>query len=90
MAAACLASPVSAASAAFRNDSGDGAVYFLTSNGPAQVCLEKTPLTYRNLPVYKVSGSASFNIATWHGSGGLAYTVTAEAGALSSSNGSIY
>ena len=69
---------------------GDGAVYFLTSNGPAQVCLDRTPLTYRNLPVYKVSGSASFNIRTWHGSGGLAYTLSAEAGALVSSNGSIY
>ena len=69
---------------------GNGAVYFMTSNGPPQVCLSRTPLTYRNLPVYKVSGSATFNIATWTGSGGLAYTVTAEAGALSSSNGSIY
>src|SRR5215212_9891179 len=60
---------------------GNGAVYFLTSNGPPQVCLTRTPLTYRSLAVYKVSGGATFNIATWTGSGGLPYTISAEAGA---------
>lgn len=69
---------------------GNGAVYFLTSNGPPQVCLSRTPLTYHDLPVYKMSGAATFNIATWTGSGGLAYTLSAEAGVLVSSNGSIY
>ena len=69
---------------------GSGAAYFMTSNGPAQVLAAKTPLTYTGLAVYKISGSATFNIATWSGSGGTAYTVSANAGALSSSNGSIY
>jgi cyanophycinase len=69
---------------------GSGAVYFLSSNGVPQVCADRTPLTYTGLAVYKVSGGATFNLATWSGSGGTAYTVSANAGALSSSNGSIY
>lgn len=69
---------------------GSGAAYFLRSNGPAQTCVSGTPLTYQNLAVYKVSGAATFNFATWTGSGGSAYTVSANSGAMSSSNGSIY
>jgi cyanophycinase len=69
---------------------GTGAAYFLRSNGQPQVCLSGTPLTYQNLAVYKVSGAATFNLATWTGTGGAAYTVSANTGALSSSSGSIY
>jgi len=69
---------------------GTGAAYFMRSNGQPQVCVTGTPLTYQNLAVYKVSGAATFNIATWTGTGGSAYTVSANTGALSSSNGSIY
>jgi len=69
---------------------GNGAAYFLTSAGVPQTCVANTPLTYTGLAVYKVSGAATFNLATWTGSGGLAYTVSTNAGALSSSNGSIY
>jgi cyanophycinase len=69
---------------------GSGAAYFLSSAGVPQVCVAKTPLTYTGIAVYRVSGAATFNLATWTGSGGTAYTVSANAGALSSSNGSIY
>lgn len=69
---------------------GSGAAYFMSSAGVPQVCVSGTPLTYTGLAVYKVSGSATFNLATWSGSGGTAYTVSANAGALGSSNGSIY
>jgi cyanophycinase len=69
---------------------GSGAAYFLSSNGVPQVCVSRSPLTYTGLAVYKVSGSATFNLAQWTGSGGVAYSVSANAGALSSSNGSIY
>jgi cyanophycinase len=69
---------------------GVGAAYFFTSAGVPQTCVSGTPLTYTGLAVYKVSGAATFNLATWSGSGGLAYSVSANAGALSSSNGSIY
>jgi cyanophycinase len=69
---------------------GSGAAYFLTSAGVPATCVSGTPLTYTGLAVYKVSGAATFNLATWAGAGGTAYTVSANAGALSSSNGSIY
>ena len=69
---------------------GSGAAYFISSAGVPQTCVAGTPLTYTGLAVYKVSGAATFNLATWAGSGGTSYTVSANAGALSSSNGSIY
>lgn len=69
---------------------GSGAAYFLSSAGAPQLCVAGSPLTYTGLPVYKVSGTATFNLSTWTGSGGTSYSVSANAGALSSSNGSIY
>ena len=69
---------------------GSGAAYFVSSAGVPQVCVSGTPLTYTGLAVYKVSGSATFNLASWTGSGGTAYSVSANAGAFTSSNGSIY
>jgi cyanophycinase len=69
---------------------GRGAAYFMSSAGVPQVCVSGSPLTYTGLPVYKVSGTATFNVSTWTGSGGASYTVSVNAGALSSSNGSIY
>ena len=69
---------------------GSGAAYFMSSNGVPQTCVSGTPLTYTGLAVYKVSGGATFNLATWAGSGGTSYSVSANAGAMSSSNGSIY
>lgn len=69
---------------------GTGAAYFVSSNGTPATCISGTPLTYTGLATYKVSGAATFNLATWTGSGGTAYTLNVNAGAVSSSNGSIY
>lgn len=69
---------------------GSGAAYFMSSAGVPLVCVSGSPLTYTGLAVYKVSGAATFNLATWSGAGGTAYTVSVNAGALSSSKGSIY
>jgi len=71
---------------------GSGAAYFLRTPGAPEVCQSKTPLTYRNLSVYRVSGSATFNLSTWTGSGGTGYTLSAEAGVLNSTQagGGIY
>lgn len=69
---------------------GTGAAYFVSSNGMPTTCVSGTPLTYTGLATYKVSGAATFNLATWAGSGGTAYTLSVNAGAVSSSNGSIY
>ncbi|HYO78355.1 MAG TPA: cyanophycinase [Thermoanaerobaculia bacterium] len=69
---------------------GSGAAYFVSSNGMPATCVSGSPLTYTGLGVYKMSGAATFNLATWTGAGGTSYTVSATAGAMSSSNGSIY
>ncbi len=65
-------------------------VYFLRTPGPPEVCLPGTPLTYRNIAVYRVGPGNSFNLGSWSGTGGISYTLTAEAGVLSSSRGAIY
>ena len=71
---------------------GSGAAYFLRTPGAPEVCLSRKALTYRNLSVYRVSGSATFNFALWTGTGGTAYTLTAENGVLTSTQvgGAIY
>jgi cyanophycinase-like exopeptidase len=65
-------------------------VYFLTTPGPPEVCEPGIPLTYRNVAVYRIGPGNSFNLDRWRGNGGIAYTLTVEAGALSSSRGEIY
>jgi cyanophycinase len=65
-------------------------VYFLRTPGPPEVCQPKTPLTYRNVAVYRIGPGGKFDLDTWHGVGGIAYTLTAEAGVLTSSRGEIY
>ena len=71
---------------------GFGSAYFLRTPGQPEVCQPKTPLTYRNLTVYKVTPGNTFNFSTWSGSGGTAYTLSAENGVLTSTQagGSIY
>jgi cyanophycinase len=66
--------------------------YFLSTPGPPQVCKDGTPLTYLDVSVVRMTAGASFNLATWHGVGVTAYTLSAEAGMLTSSQpgGSIY
>ncbi len=71
---------------------GTGAAYFLQAPGPAEVLAPKTPLTYHNIGVYKVPQGGTFNLSTWNGSGGVAYTLNVDAGALTSTQtgGNIY
>jgi cyanophycinase-like exopeptidase len=65
-------------------------VYFLTTPGRPEVCEPGVPLTYRNVVVYRIGPANSFDLGRWRGSGGIAYTLTVEAGVLSSSRGEIY
>jgi cyanophycinase-like exopeptidase len=65
-------------------------VYFMRRFGPAEICQSGVPLTYRNVTIYRIQPGGTFNLNTWTGTGGISYTLTAEAGVLSSSNGSIY
>ena len=65
-------------------------VYFLRTPGPPEVCAPGTPLTYRNVAVYRIGPGGTFDLDTWTGSGGISYTLSAEAGVLTSSRGPIY
>jgi cyanophycinase-like exopeptidase len=71
---------------------GIGAAYFLQAPGPAQVLASKVPLTYHNIGVYKIPQGGTFNLSTWSGTGGVAYTLNVDAGALTSTQagGNIY
>ena len=65
-------------------------VYFLRTNGPPEVCSPGTPLTYSNISVYRIGPGGTFDIDRWKGTQGIAYTLSATAGVLTSSNGSVY
>ena len=65
-------------------------VYFLRTPGPPEVCQPKTPLTYRNIAVYRIGPGGRFALDAWEGKGGIAYTLSAEGGVLLSSRGEIY
>lgn len=71
---------------------GTNNAYFIEAPGAPQVCSPGLPLTYRNVTVRRVGAGESFNVADWRGSAATEYTVTAEAGVLSSSQpgGSAY
>jgi cyanophycinase len=71
---------------------GAGPAYFLRTPGPPQECTAGHPLRFEGVSVYKLTGAASFNLATWQGDGGLAYTVSAADGHLTSTapGGAVY
>lgn len=65
-------------------------VYFLQTSGPPEVCAPETPLTYRNVAVYRVGPGGTFDLGRWRGAHGISYTLSAVEGVLTSSNGSVY
>jgi len=65
-------------------------VYFLETPGTPEVCQPGTPLTYRNVAAYRIAPGGTFDLDKWSGHGGIAYTLSAEAGVLVSSRGDIY
>jgi cyanophycinase-like exopeptidase len=71
---------------------GVGAAYFLQAPGPAQVLADKTPLTYLNIGVYKLPQGGTFNLSSWTGTGGVAYTLNVNNGSVTSTQagGNIY
>lgn len=72
---------------------GNSNAYFLKAPGSPQVCQPGTPVTYQNIAVYRITPSTgTFNVLTWTGSGGTAYSVSANAGVMSSTQpgGSLY
>ncbi len=71
---------------------GNSTAYFLKAPGLPQVCAAKTPLTYLNIAVQRINSTGTFNFATWQATGAVNYTVSANAGVLSSTQpgGSAY
>jgi cyanophycinase len=71
--------------------SGKGA-YFMRPVGPPEVCQSDVPLTFRNISVYRVAPGGRFDLSSWRGDGGLAYSVSVEKGAVRSTQagGAIY
>ena len=71
---------------------GTSNVYFMQAPGPPQVCQAKVPLTYDNISVYRINSTGTFDLSRWTGKGGVTYTVSADAGVLSSTQagGAIY
>jgi cyanophycinase-like exopeptidase len=64
---------------------GSSAAYFLQAPGAPSACAPGTPLTYKDVAVYRVTaGTGRFNLSRWSGSGGTAYTVSAVNGVVTS------
>jgi cyanophycinase len=61
---------------------GKNAAYFLRAQSKPEICTKAQPLTYRNISVYKISGTATFNLRNWRGNSGIAYNLSAEKGFL--------
>jgi cyanophycinase len=63
--------------------SGKGA-YFLSVRGGPEVCRENTPLTFRDIIVYRGPSGSTFNLQDWKGKGGSAYSMSVVEGKIQS------
>lgn len=68
---------------------GSGA-YFYRPTAPAEVCKPNVPLTFKGIEVYHVPAGGTFNLLSWTGTGGRAYTLNVENGEIRSSSGEKY
>jgi cyanophycinase len=68
------------------------AAYFIRPTEPPAVCRPKTPLTLRNVSVYRAPTGSHFDLANWQGDGGRSYLLSVETGTVCSTQpgGSIY
>ena len=71
--------------------SGKGA-YFLRPTRKPEVCAKGKPLTFRKIHVYRAGTGARFDLVRWKGSGGTAYSLSAEKGKIESTQagGALY
>lgn len=63
---------------------GKGA-YFLRPEHAPELCERDTPLTFRDVAVYRVPAGGSFELNSWTGTGGIAYSLSVERGRITSS-----
>ncbi len=70
---------------------GKGA-YFLKPTAPPAVCQKNQPLTFQAVSVYRALAGGHFDLASWSGDGGVAYSLSVEQGKITSTqpNHSIY
>jgi hypothetical protein len=54
------------------------------------VCQAGTPLSIDDIAVYRVKAGDTFNLKTWTGTGGTAYTLSVDKGVVHSSRGDLY
>jgi cyanophycinase len=71
--------------------SGKGA-YFLSVHEPPSVCRENTPLTFRNISVYRGPTGSEFDLKEWQGKGGVGYSLSVVEGKIQSTQagGEVY
>ncbi len=69
---------------------GVGVYFFSTVASGSRICQPNTALTFAPVTAYRVPVGKSFNVTTWTTSDAVPYTISASAGALSSTTGSIY
>ena len=71
---------------------GNSAVYFMQVNEPPTVCEAGKPLTFQNISVRRVPVGGHFDVATWTGKDGVAYSLKVDQGMVRSTapGGSIY
>lgn len=62
---------------------GKGAYFLRPTIGP-EVCEKGVPLTLRGVSVYRVKTGGHFDLATWTGDGGTAYSLSVERGKIGS------
>ena len=65
-------------------------VYLMRTTAAPEVCAPEQPLSIANIEVYRLGRDATFNLKTWSGTGGTAYSFNVNAGHLISSRGDIY
>jgi cyanophycinase-like exopeptidase len=70
--------------------STNAAVYLGKTNKVPTTCISGQPLTFNNISIYKLFNGSTFNLSTWTGSGGLAYTLNVNGGVITSSTGKVY
>jgi cyanophycinase len=62
---------------------GNGAYFLRPTEGP-DICQKDAPLTFQNVSVYRVRAGGHFDLVSWTGDGGTAYSLSAQRGKIRS------
>jgi cyanophycinase len=68
---------------------GKGAYFLRPTQGP-EICERGVPLTFRNVSVYQVKTGGHFDLDSWSGDGGSAYSLSVVRGKIESAQGATY